>query len=129
MRLVLGLLVLVLGLLVLVLGLLVLVLELLEAKVGLLVGKANAIVVHGLLTLGRGRPPDRTIVTTCRIGLISSGVRMPAVGGRSYSFVRSVLVGQRIDMLLMFSAGRAETLAVEEARVATSARSRVGIAV
>ncbi len=106
-----------------------LMLGLLEAKVGLLVGKAYAIVVHGLLALGRGRPPDRTIVTTCRIGLISSRVRMPAVGGRSYSFVRFVLVGQRIDMLLMFSAGRTETLTVKEARVATSARSSVGVAV
>ena len=100
-----------------------------EAKVGLLVGKANSIVVDGLLALGRGRPPDRTIVTTCRIGLVSSGVRMPAARGRCHSFVGSVLVGQRVDVLLVISAGRAETLAVEETRVATSARSRLRVAI
>lgn len=42
--------------------------------------ETDSVVIDWLLALGRGRSPDRTIVTTCWIGLISRGVRVPAAG-------------------------------------------------
>jgi hypothetical protein len=75
--------------------------EILLVCLTLACAESDAIVIDRFLPFGRGRSPDRTIVTTRWIGLISCGVRVPATGRRRYRLVRTVLVGHGVYSLFL----------------------------